>query len=177
MGWYRGVPTLDGGYLPWPMATLDGGTSFGWGGTYLGWGGTYPGQGAPTLDGGCTYRGWGVPTLTSGPPTLDGGTYLGWVVPTLSREVPTLGGGGAYPGWGYLPWTGVVVPTKGWEGTRVGGVSGREQGERVQGQEGARASLTTMESLDNGVATHFGATPLWSMRAMSQTSSCSVDAN
>ena len=27
-------------------------------------------------------------------------------------------------------------------------------------------SLTTMESLENVVATHFGATPLWSMRTV-----------
>ena len=32
-------------------------------------------------------------------------------------------------------------------------------------------SLTTMESLENGIATHFGVTPLWSMRAVSQASS------
>ena len=31
-------------------------------------------------------------------------------------------------------------------------------------------SLTTMESLKNGVATHFRATPLWSMRTVSQVS-------
>ena len=29
-------------------------------------------------------------------------------------------------------------------------------------------SLTTMKSLENGVAAHFGATPLWSIRAVSQ---------
>ena len=47
----RGVPTLDGGYLPWMgVPTLDGG------GGYL-----------PTLNGG-TYLGWRVPP----PPWLDG---------------------------------------------------------------------------------------------------------
>ena len=45
----------------------------------------------------------------------------------------------------------------------------------VSGEFGVNAamkfSLTTMESLENGVATHFGATPLWSMRTVSRASS------
>ena len=32
-------------------------------------------------------------------------------------------------------------------------------------------SLTTMELLENGVTTHFGVTPMWSMRTVSQASS------
>ena len=35
---------------------------------------------------------------------------------------------------------------------------------------GITVSLATMVLLDNGVATHFGVTPLWSMRTLSHRS-------
>ena len=54
-GWQ--VPSLAGGYLPWP-------------GGYLPW------QGVPTLA-------RGVPTLAGGYLPWPGGTYLGWGVPRL----------------------------------------------------------------------------------------------
>ena len=96
----RGVPTLDGGYLPW-----QGGR------------GTYLGHGEPTLAQG----GGGLPTLGYPPPDLAGG-YLAWPggipwVPTPSH--PDLAGveEDTYLGWGgptlgYPPsWPGQGVPT------------------------------------------------------------------
>ena len=47
---------------------------------------------------------------------------------------------------------------------------------KCQSQFGVNAAmtfaiLTTMELLENGVATYFGATPLWSIRTVLQASS------
>ena len=84
---HRGVPTLTGGYLPWPGP--DGG--------YLPWWvptparsrwGTYPGQ----VQTGGTYPGWGIPTLVGTTPLARVGTPMARVgTPNQSRYPPSQG--------------------------------------------------------------------------------------
>ena len=115
----EGVPTLDGGYLPWP----GGGTYLGWGvpilavGTYPGWGYLPWPEGIPTLDGG-TYPCQGISTLARGIPSLDvsvstleGGCYPGQGYPTLADAVPIVDEGVPTLAGGHLPWARARVGT------------------------------------------------------------------
>ena len=108
----RGIPTLDGGYLPQPRVpmlgrwepTLDGGAYLGWGYIHMK-GDTYSGWGV-------TYLGWGVLTSARGTYAGQVGTYLGWwCLPWLGVHTYEWG----YLPWmgGYLPWTGVLTQGRG----------------------------------------------------------------